>query len=67
MGDGGLRAESGRRFHGKRSLQRRKGENKEEHPVESCRLQILIAAAVGLFCLFTLILLRNVGGWGEGD
>ena len=29
-------------------------------------LQILIAAAVGLFCLFTLILLRNAGGWGEG-
>ena len=56
MGDGGLKelaAEEGE-------------ENKEEHPVESGRLQILIAAAVGLFCLFTLILLRNVGGWGEG-
>ena len=64
----GLRgAECGRRFSRKRRAccgGRGRG-IREEHPVESGRLQILIAAAVGLFCLFTLILLRNVGGWGE--
>lgn len=32
--------------------------------IEASRLQILIAAAVGLFCLTTLILLRNAGALG---
>ena len=67
MGDGGLREQSVEGVFTEKELAAEEGaENKEEHPVESGRLQILIAAAVGLFCLFTLILLRNAGGWGEG-
>ena len=54
-------------FSRKKSLLEEGEENKEEHPVESGRLQILIAAAVGLFCLFTLILLRKRGRAGRGD
>lgn len=37
---------------------------KEGMYIEASRLQILIAAAVGLFCLTTLILLRNAGALG---
>lgn len=52
MGDGGLREQSVEGVFTEKELAAEEGEeNKEEHPVESGRLQILIAAAVGLFCL----------------
>ena len=38
--------------------------DKEGTYIEASRLQILMAAAVGLFCLITLILLRNAGALG---
>lgn len=38
-------------------------EYEEEETLEENRMQILIAASIGLFCLISLLILRNVSEW----